>query len=563
MLKKVICASLAGAVIAMSGLTCLAGTIEYSNPSVENGKIIVNGNVKSGDAGVKKVNYVVIKENDNKGIYACEEVETDADGKFNFIVEFPTADDGATEGYTLSTGKYILRISAENCEIKEFPFDFVDTTQAIAALRECKNADDFNKTMTDMIDQLEFIGFEASLYNDKLSESEKGQVYDKISAECNLGSDKIEDILKVFNKHTLYRFINFGAVSALNKLDPSMEGKKFSEITDSSLKGVIETQIFKKSDYESNDDVNKECVKTYVIYQIRLGGTDKFDGLLDKYNTQIELSSTDYKKYTDLTETGKSYVRSDVLKDLRDKQSFDCEYFIQKLNDAVKNAPTNETTGGGTSGGKGGGTSISGRGSGSNSIIVEPDAQEPKDNDDTVLFSDISDFEWAKEAITELSERKIISGVGNGKFEPGLYVTREEIVKMILGLFEISPVNEEVGFEDADKAEWYFGYVSAANKLGIVNGVTESEFGVGSYVSRQDIAVMIKRAMDITKKYSIKPIKDNVEFTDSKNIAEYASTAVNELAQAGVINGFDDGSFKPNNNCTRAEAAKMLYGLIK
>lgn len=563
MLKKVICASLAGAVIVMSGLTCLADTIEYSNPIVENGKISVNGNIKSGDTGVKKVNYVVIKENDNKGIYACEEVETDADGKFNFTIEFPTTDDGATEGYTLSTGKYILRISAENCEIKEFPFNFVDTAQAIMAIRACNNADDFNKIMTDMIDQLEFIGFEASLYNDKLSESEKIQVYDKIVGECNLASDKIEYVLEIFNKHTLYRFINMGAINALNKLDPSMEGKKFSEITDPSLKGAIKTQIFKKSDYKSNGDVNKEYVKAYVMYLIRNGGTDKFDSLLEKYNSQIELSSADYKKYTDLTETRKTYVRSDVLRDMRDKQSFDCDYFIQKLNEAVKNALTNETTGGVTSGGKGGGTSISGKGSGSNSIIVEPDTQGSADNGDTVEFSDISDFEWAKEAIIGLAERKIISGIGDGKFAPSLYITREEIVKMILGLFEISSSNEDTGFKDVDKSEWYFEYISAANKLGIVKGIAENEFGIGSYVSRQDIAVMIKRTMDITKKYNVKPIKDKAEFTDSKSIAEYASAAVDELAKAGIINGFDDGKFKPNNNCTRAEAAKMLYGLIK
>ncbi len=45
-------------------------------------------------------------------------------------------------------------------------------------------------------------------------------------------------------------------------------------------------------------------------------------------------------------------------------------------------------------------------------------------------------------------------------------------------------------------------------------------------------------------------------------MASYAKNEIYKLARAGVINGMDDGSFAPRNNITRAEAAKLLYGLF-
>lgn len=102
-------------------------------------------------------------------------------------------------------------------------------------------------------------------------------------------------------------------------------------------------------------------------------------------------------------------------------------------------------------------------------------------------------------------------------------------------------------------------YIKTAYALGIVNGVSENSFGIGAYISRQDMAVMITRAKNIE-------LADNTPdntFTDADTIAEYARTSVDYLQNAGVINGYDDGSFRPSGNVTRAETAKVLYGLLK
>ena len=563
MIKKAVSAIALSALMLVSGRVVWADSIDYTEPAIENGTLSVKGKINSDVSGTKKLNYVVIKEGDSKGIYACEEIETDASGVFDFVVEFPNADDGDTVGYTLTTGKYQLRMSSDNCDVKEFLFDFVNTADAIRAIRQCSSIDDFNKLMKDNTEQLEFIGFDASLYTDKLSSDEKNEVYEGMIAECNLKTDKIDDILKAFNKNSLYRFVNVGAENALNKLNPSFEDKNYSDITDASLKSIVKTFVYSNKNYTSNEDVEKMYEKVNIIYLFRQGNTDDFDGLLKKYNDKIELTSADYKKYTDLSEKKKTYVRSTVLTDMREKNSFDYKYFVKALNNAVENAPDdNKNTGGSGNGGKGG-ASVSGKSTGNTIVNVGVIGNENTDSPESSAFTDIDEYDWAKDAINTLYRKNIISGIGDGKFAPENYVTREEIVKMILGLFEISPINETTVFADVDSLQWYSGYISAASKMGIVTGISEDEFGVGRYVSRQDIAVMIKRAVELTNKYSIKKIKNDAEFSDKETIAEYAISAINDLACAGIINGFEDGSFKPDNNCTRAEAAQMLYKLIK
>ena len=46
-------------------------------------------------------------------------------------------------------------------------------------------------------------------------------------------------------------------------------------------------------------------------------------------------------------------------------------------------------------------------------------------------------------------------------------------------------------------------------------------------------------------------------------IADYAKTAVSALASANIISGMGDNTFAPNENLTRAQAAKLLYGALE
>ncbi len=185
-------------------------------------------------------------------------------------------------------------------------------------------------------------------------------------------------------------------------------------------------------------------------------------------------------------------------------------------------------------------------------IPVTPVVPEVKD-----VFSDIAGFDWAKEAIENLAAKNIIAGTGDGSFNPEGQLTREQAAKIVclaLG-FEI-PAQAEGAFADEIAGAWYQPYLAAARANGIANGQGENLFGIGDSISRQDFAAMLYRALGVSETAEL-------TFADAQDISDYAKDAVAYLAGKKVINGYTDGTFKPAASITRAEAAKLVYELIK
>ena len=97
--------------------------------------------------------------------------------------------------------------------------------------------------------------------------------------------------------------------------------------------------------------------------------------------------------------------------------------------------------------------------------------------------------------------------------------------------------------------------------IGIINGISNEEFGVGANLTRQDLAVIAIRAAKAANVEIPSDIKA-ANFNDADAIADYANDAVNALYSMGIINGKDGNVFAPNDYCTRAEAAKITYNLF-
>lgn len=170
------------------------------------------------------------------------------------------------------------------------------------------------------------------------------------------------------------------------------------------------------------------------------------------------------------------------------------------------------------------------------------------------VYSDLDTVQWAQESIEALSNLGIVSGMGDGTFAPNSNVTREQFAKMIVGVmgYSVDP-NAETDFVDAN-GEWYTPYIAAAVQNGIITGRGDGSFGVGENITRQDMAVIIYRAMGLSA-------GEVHEFADSAEISDYAVDAVSALYNANIIGGYPDGTFAPKANASRAEASKMLYSV--
>lgn len=188
--------------------------------------------------------------------------------------------------------------------------------------------------------------------------------------------------------------------------------------------------------------------------------------------------------------------------------------------------------------------------------VVDEIQEEPNT---LVIYNDVSTNDWFYDCVTELSGKGIISGLGNGAFAPNDNVTREQFLKMLLLAAEIDFEEAENTFTDVEDNAWYKLYVLSAKKLGIVNGISETQFGIGENITRQDMAVMISRTLK--KIDRIIDAEETEMFADDEKVSDYAKDAVTFMKSIGLIEGYNN-EYRPLDNLTRAEAAKVISELI-
>lgn len=260
---------------------------------------------------------------------------------------------------------------------------------------------------------------------------------------------------------------------------------------------------------------------------------------------------------------------ADFWKDLKNSENASCADLISNAESIAKTTdpsiPGEDSIGGNSTPidkPTAGGGSLGGGGGGSSADKTPAESEKPTEPETPVVpagtFNDVENVEWAKEAIGTLAEKGIINGKGNGKYAPNDKVTREEFVKIIIGAFELTDENAKAEFKDVDSARWSYTFIATANGLGIVTGDGKN-FNPTGAMSRQDMAVVIWRTAE---KLGITLNGDVIAFSDGEQISDYAKNAVDALTAAGIINGMGDGNFAPKETVTRAQAAKVIYGLM-
>ncbi|MBD2867052.1 endo-1,4-beta-xylanase [Paenibacillus arenilitoris] len=182
--------------------------------------------------------------------------------------------------------------------------------------------------------------------------------------------------------------------------------------------------------------------------------------------------------------------------------------------------------------------------------------------DNAVSFSDLNEAAWAREAIEAIAARGIAQGVSAASFSPNSGVTREQFIHLLVQTLELDA--EEAGpfFADVSRGSYYASSVAIATKLDIVQGMPDGRFGVGEAISREDMAVMVYRAIGETG-IALPEGQDERTFEDEEEISAYAIKAVDGLARAGVVNGKPGNRFDCAGTTTRAEAAVLLYRLLE
>ena len=171
-----------------------------------------------------------------------------------------------------------------------------------------------------------------------------------------------------------------------------------------------------------------------------------------------------------------------------------------------------------------------------------------------LTFTDIDDVVWAHPAITALAAQGVVSGVDAQSFAPHRQVTKKESIKLLVGVLGLMDPDASCSFSDVAQEDWSYAYVSSAVCAGMIAD-GDALYG-DSPITRFELALLAANGMAAIG-FDVSVSDRQPLFTDPAPIPDGAYY----LRNIGVIRGDGDGTFRPGDTCTRAEATQIIYGL--
>lgn len=171
-----------------------------------------------------------------------------------------------------------------------------------------------------------------------------------------------------------------------------------------------------------------------------------------------------------------------------------------------------------------------------------------------VIFTDLPADHWAFDYITQLALDDIISGYEDKTFKPNGNVTRAELAKMLAASFKLEGTAK---YSDVNN-HWADTYISS---VGEFVPVKDNQFRPNEEATRQDVAVALVNILDKTEKMKLQESKLTVD--DIPMIDEEYISHIGKAVSGGIISGYGDGTFRPQEPITRAEVATMICRIIK
>ena len=203
-----------------------------------------------------------------------------------------------------------------------------------------------------------------------------------------------------------------------------------------------------------------------------------------------------------------------------------------------------------------------------NGVIGEKYA-EPDGRITIKNFSDIDNSGY-REGIELAAAKGIINGYADGTFKPDAQVTRAQFITMlyrVAGSPEVEipegKTEIELGFTDADTiSDEYKTAVAWGVQNGIIKGYEDNTFRPNQAISRAQMATMLYRYLVQKDGPVSDELKATYDFTDKDDIAAPFVEAVNVMANKGLLKGYADGHFGPDETATRGQAATILVRIF-
>lgn len=192
-------------------------------------------------------------------------------------------------------------------------------------------------------------------------------------------------------------------------------------------------------------------------------------------------------------------------------------------------------------------------------FAVEKDEESEPVDESSNVFKDAVNH-WAADEIERAASLGIINGYEDGTFRPDHGVTRAQFIAMLMKIVQApAQTTAAKNFSDLDAAKWAEDAIMRASHMGIVKGYADGSFRPNESITRAQMAVIIAYVLQ-TEQAEITDI--TASFTDEDIIPAWEMQAVQQVADAGIMNGRSDGRFEPQGTASRAEAVTVLLRLM-
>lgn len=212
-------------------------------------------------------------------------------------------------------------------------------------------------------------------------------------------------------------------------------------------------------------------------------------------------------------------------------------------------------------------------------IEIKPEKQILFIAENNKSFEDVQGH-WAQNFIEVLASRQIFQGINEEEFQPDGTISRADFTTMLvteLDRGESQIYTEYKGyFKDVPEEEWYSYYIERAKEFGLIYGTKADKFEPERMITREEALIILMRTCEMTKEngLTLENWRNISLFTDERTaqtqtaadiqeISEWAKPEMLKGLEAGIIRVYPNGTIKPQQALTRAEAAELLLRLFE
>lgn len=189
--------------------------------------------------------------------------------------------------------------------------------------------------------------------------------------------------------------------------------------------------------------------------------------------------------------------------------------------------------------------------------VQKPETTDPAAPESawTNPFTDVQAGDWFYDAVRFVNASGLMNGRADGSFNPGGTLSRAMAAQILYNKEGRSAASG--GFTDVSGDAWCAGAAAWAKETGVVLGYEDGSFRPGAPVTREQFVTILWRYAG-----SPAPAGTDLPFTDASAAESYARDALCWAAEAGVLNGYKDGTLRPMGRIPRAQAAQLLKNYL-